>query len=117
MTNQSSPTPTQETSSAQKEGNTKALLTYVAGWITGLVFLLTEKEDKFVRFHAAQSMVVFGGLMIISFIPILGQLLAIILFPLTLILWIVLMVKAYQNEKFVLPVVGEWAEQLEKKIK
>jgi uncharacterized membrane protein len=117
MTNQPSPTPTQETTPTKKEGNTKALLTYVAGWITGLVFLLTEKEDKFVRFHAAQSVVVFGALMILSFVPILGALLSIVLFPVTLILWIVLMIKAYQNEKFMLPVVGEWAQQLEKKIK
>ena len=99
------------------DGNLKALLTYLAVWITGLIFLLIEKEDKLVRFHAAQSVVVFGGLMIIALIPFLGTIVSVILAPLTFILWIVLMVKAYQGEKFMLPVVGEWAEQLETKIK
>ena len=116
MTNQTSPTPTQETSSSQKEGNIKALLTYVAGWLTGLVFLLTEKEDKFIRFHAAQSVVVFGFLTVVSMVPVIGTVLSIIVWPLTLILWIVLMVKAYQGERFVLPVAGEWAEKLMTKI-
>ncbi len=117
MTNQTPPSNTQENTPTTKEGNTKALLTYVFGWITGLIFLLTEKDDQFIRFHAAQSVIVFGGLNIITFIPILGALLSILIMPLALILWILLMVKAYQNEKFMLPMIGEWAEQLQGKIK
>lgn len=101
---------------AEKKGNVNAALTYLAGWVTGLIFLLTEKEDQFIRFHAAQSLVVFGALTIITLVPFLGQLLGLILWPLGLILWIVLMVKAYNNEKFELPVVGEYAKKLEKKI-
>ena len=66
-----------ETSTAKKEGNVPALLTYVLGWVTGLVFLLIEKEDDFVRFNAAQSIVVFGGLTVLTFVPILGQILSI----------------------------------------
>jgi uncharacterized membrane protein len=109
--------PTPKPTSTKSEGNSKALLAYVFGWITGLIFLLIEKEDQFVRFHAAQSLIIFGGITVITFIPLLGQLLGLILWPLSLILWIVLMVKAYQGEKFMLPVVGEWAEQLKDKIK
>ena len=45
------------------EENVAGLLCYAGGWLTGLVFLLTDKRP-FVRFHAAQSMVVFGGLQI-----------------------------------------------------
>ncbi len=100
----------------KKEGNINAALTYLVGWITGLIFLLTEKEDKFIRFHAAQSLVTFGALTIITFVPLLGQLLGLILWPLSLILWIILMVKAYNNEKFKLPVIGDFAEQVESKI-
>ncbi len=105
-----------QTNTNQTEGNLKAALTYALGWITGLIFLLTEKEDKFIRFHAAQSLVLFGGLTLISFVPLLGQLLGLILWPLSLILWIVLMVKAYQNQKFELPVLSDLARQIEPKI-
>lgn len=100
----------------KREGNVNAALTYLVGWITGLVFLFTEKEDKFIRFHAAQSLVTFGALTIISFVPVIGQLLGLILWPLGLILWIVLMVKAYNNERFKLPVIGDFAEQVEQKV-
>jgi uncharacterized membrane protein len=108
-----------QTNSNQAEGNVKAALTYLAGWLTGLIFLLTEKEDKFVRFHAAQSLVFFGLITIITIItmvPFLGQLLGLIIWPLSLVLWIVLMLKAYKNEKFELPVISDWAKQLEPKI-
>jgi uncharacterized membrane protein len=109
-------TPSQTPLSAKKEGNTKALLTYAVGWITGLIFLLTEKDDKFIRFNAAQSVVVFGSLTVISLIPALGQLVSIILMPLSFILWIVLMFKAYNGEKIELPIVADLAKQLESKI-
>ncbi len=101
----------------QNKGNTNAALTYLVGWLSGLFFLLTEKEDDFIRFNAAQSVAVFGSLTIISFIPLLGQILGIILWPLSLILWVVLMVKAYKNEKLELPVAANLAKKLEKSIK
>ncbi len=107
----------EEASTAKNQGNVRAVLTYVAGWITGLIFLLIEKEDEFVRFNAAQSVVVFGGLTLISFVPVLGQILSIFLWPLGLILWIFLMVKAYNNDRFEVPVVADLAGKLEKKIK
>jgi uncharacterized membrane protein len=110
--NQTSP----QTNTNQAESNVRAALTYLAGWLTGLIFLLTEKEDKFVRFHAAQSLVFFGLITIISMVPFLGQLLGLVIWPLSLILWIVLMFKAYKNEKFELPVVSGWAKKLEPKI-
>ena len=42
------------------EDNIAGLLCYVAGWVSGLIFLLIETENKFVRFHAVQSIIVFG---------------------------------------------------------
>jgi uncharacterized membrane protein len=97
------------------EANVAALLCYVLGLVTGLIFYLIEKENKFVRFHAMQSMVVFGGLFVISVvagvIPGLGLIISPIIFILQFILWIVLMVKAYQGEKFKLPVAGDIAEK------
>jgi len=109
-------TPPQTPLSTKKEGNTKALLTYAVGWITGLIFLLTEKDDKFIRFNAAQSVVVFGALTVFSMIPVLGQLVGLILWPLSFILWIVLMFKAYNGEKMELPIASDLARQLESKL-
>ena len=95
--------------------NLAGLLCYLAGWITGLVFFLIEKENRFVRFHAMQSMITFGGLQVLflalSFVPVLGWLVMMGLWLVAFILWIVLMVKAYQGEMFKLPVIGDLAEK------
>jgi uncharacterized membrane protein len=107
--------PLPEKSSTGLEINLAALLTYVLGFITGIVFLIVEKDSKFVRFHAMQSTIVFGALFVLnfvlSFIPVLGWIISFLLFPVTLILWIILMIKAYQGEKFKLPIAGDMAEQ------
>jgi uncharacterized membrane protein len=95
--------------------NVAGLLCYLIGWITGLIFFLIEKENKFVRFHAMQSMITFGGLtvlfMFVHFIPFIGWMLIPFLGILQLVLWILLMVKAYQGEQFKLPVIGDIAEK------
>ncbi len=95
--------------------NIAALLSYVLGFITGIIFYLIEKENKFVRFHAMQAIITFGALfvlqMVLGFIPVIGLILLPIVSIASLILWIVLMVKAYQGEKFKLPVVGDIAEK------
>ena len=97
------------------EQNVAGLLCYLAGWITGLIFFLIEKENKFVRFHAMQSIITFGSLtvlfMVLGFIPILGWMLVPIVALVQLVLWILLMVKAYQGERFKLPVIGDLAEK------
>lgn len=97
-------------SSLGMDENVAALLSYVLGWITGIIMLVAEKESNFVRFHAMQSLVVFLAIFIIGMIPIIGWILNIILVPLGLILWILLMYKAYQGEKFKLPIAGNFAE-------
>lgn len=95
--------------------NVAGLLCYLAGWITGLIFLLIEKENRFVRFHAMQSIITFGGLtvlvIILSFIPMLGWILLSVVWILELVLWILLMIKAYQGEMFKLPIIGDLAEK------
>lgn len=95
--------------------NVAALLSYVLGFITGIIFYIIEKENKFVRFHAMQSIVVFVALFIlqvvIGFIPVIGLVLAPIIGIVSLILWIVLMIKAYQGETFKLPIAGDIAEK------
>lgn len=95
--------------------NLAAMFTYLLGFITGIVFLIIEKDSTFVRFHAMQSTILFLGLfvanIVLSMVPFFGWLLAALMLPLTFILWIVLMFKAFQGEKFKLPVVGDIAEQ------
>lgn len=91
--------------------NVAAMLCYVAGWVTGLVFLLIEKEDKFVRFHAMQSLLAFGLLTVIPFVPLIGWILSPFIAILGFVLWIVCIYKAYQGEEFKLPVVGEFAKK------
>jgi uncharacterized membrane protein len=106
--------------------HTAALLSYVLGWITGLIFFLIDSRP-FVRFHAAQSLVTFGGLHIIR-IALgavfgfgwwyyggwanlgIGALLIGCLGLLSLVLWVVCMVKAYQGVRFKVPVAGDIAE-------
>lgn len=100
-----------------KGQNLNAAATYVLGWITGLLFLLIEKKDDFVRFNAAQSVIVFGALTVLSMVPVVGWVVSPFLFLGGVVLWVFLMVKAYQGEKVMLPLVGTYAEQLKEKIK
>jgi len=94
-------------SSTGLEENIAGLLCYVAGWVTGLIFFLIEKDSKFVKFHAMQSIITFGACFILAFIPIVNW----IIWVVALVLWILLMVKAYQGQKFKLPVIGDLAEK------
>ncbi len=96
------------------EENIAGLLCYVLGWLTGIVFLVLEKENKFVRFHAIQSLATFLPLSIIAWviglIPFIGWVISSLIWILTLILWLILMFKAYKGEMYKLPVVGDFAE-------
>ena len=106
--------------------NVAGLLCYVLGWVTGIIFFLIDKRP-YVRFHAAQSIVVFGGLHVINIIVgivfgagfmmmggwggfgiawALYSLVSLVAF----VLWILLMVKAYQGEKYQVPVAGGIAQ-------
>lgn len=96
---------------------TAGALAYVLGPITGVIFLVIEK-DPFVRFHAMQSIVVFVALFVLQFIA--G--LTIILLPLMplvgiagFVLWLVLIYKAWQGESWEVPVLGKFARDLAKK--
>jgi uncharacterized membrane protein len=95
--------------------NMAGALCYVLGPVTGIIFLLLEKENAFIRFHAMQSTIVFGGLFVINiflgFIPILGWLTGTLLGLIGLVLWVMLLVKAYQGERYKLPYIGEIAEK------
>ncbi|SDO44894.1 DUF4870 domain-containing protein [Alkalicoccus daliensis] len=106
-------------SSSGLNQNTAATLSYVLGFITGLIFLFLEKDNKFIRYHAMQSIVISLAFLLIntilSFIPIIGWILAPLFAPVALIIWILCMVKAYQGHWYEFPVAGKFArEQVEK---
>src|SRR4030042_1845646 len=103
-----------ETSTGLKE-NVAGVLCYVLGWVSGIVFLIIEPNNKLIRFHAFQSIVVFGALtvasMIFSWIPFIGWIIGTLIGILAFVLWLVLMVMASQDKKYKLPVAGDLAEK------
>ncbi|MCS6885862.1 MAG: DUF4870 domain-containing protein [Acidobacteriota bacterium] len=113
------------------EPRVAAALSYVAFIISGIAFLLIERKNRFVRFHAMQS-VIFSAVWIVTTLGIgflmmtVGMVAAIIGISLVLqmigfvvnlvsvgffVLWVVLIVKAYQGNKYKLPIIGDWAEK------
>jgi len=98
--------------------NTAGALAYVLGPVTGVVFLVLEK-DAFVRFHAMQSIVVFVVLFLLQWV--FG--ITIVLLPivplislLAFVLWLLLIYKAWQGEEWEVPVLGKYVRQLVKKV-
>jgi uncharacterized membrane protein len=109
---------------ASSEGlaeNVAGLLCYVLGWLTGIIFLLIDKRP-FVKFHAAQSIVVFGALTVlrIGLGIVLGAggvigfglwaFISMIIGLLMLVLWILLMLKAYQHVLYRVPIAAPIAD-------
>lgn len=94
--------------------NVAALLSYIAGFVSGIVFLVIEKENKFVRFHALQSIITFGAIFVLqwvfAFMFYMSALVPILNLA-GLVLWVLLMVKAYRGEMFKLPVIGNIVEK------
>jgi len=104
----------------------EAVFSYLIGWLSGLVFFLIERKNRFVRFHAAQSFIFFGAVFIIyvilrliALIPLLGFLLGPILGVVTFIvlalaflIWLFMMFQAYRGVYFRLPIVSGYAENL-----
>ena len=95
--------------------NVVGALAYAVGWVSGAVLLVFE-PNRFVRFHALQSTIVFGGLSLAWMMALAlgppGWILAIfVLPPASAVLWLLLMYKAYLGERYKVPVAGDMAEQ------
>ena len=127
MTNPPGTSAATTTTSTGLAANVAGALCYVLGFITGIVFLVIEKDNRFVRFHAAQSIcvsVVIIGLSIalsivgsvLAFVPVLGWLVALLLSLVvgfgSFILWIVLMFKAFSGQEWEVPIAGQWARKI-----
>ncbi len=115
-------------SSTGMADNLASALCYVLGLITGILFLVLApyNQNKTVRFHAFQSIFFHVGTIaiwialiilssILHYIPIVGAILSLLLFMVfgfgVFITWLVLMYKAYNNDRLVLPIVGPLAEK------
>ena len=111
-------------SSTGLDENVAGLLSYVLTWLTGIIFFVIEKNSKFVKFHAMQSIIFFGAITVVeivfsilALIPYVGIIFTIVnglLGLFAFIMWIILMIKAYQHQMFKLPIAGEMAEKYAK---
>ncbi|MGB2814656.1 MAG: hypothetical protein WBC75_06145, partial [Dehalococcoidales bacterium] len=83
--------------------------------ISGLVFILIEQESKLVRYHAMQSIYIFGALtvaaIILGWVPVIGTVIATIIWLIGVALWIFLMIRAYQGAKPKILWAGDLAEK------
>ena len=104
-----------EKTSLGLQENIAGLLCYVAGWVSGIVFLLLEPANRTVRFHAFQSVIVFATLNLAYFafwfVPVWGWMVNSLIVGAIVIFAVVSMVKAYQGQKWKVPVVGALAEK------
>lgn len=101
--------------------NILGLLSYLFSPISALIIFLLEKRNRFVRFHALQSLFLAGALIVLEIvssilvrIPILGLVfvcLSALVYIAAFVLWIVMMVQAYQGKMFKLPIIGDQAEK------
>jgi len=96
------------------DANVAAALSYLVGFVTGIIFLFVEKENRFVRFHAMQSTLFFLAVVaidvLLQIIPLIGFLVVVfVVIPASALVWLLMMYKAYQGEEYKLPLVGQWA--------
>lgn len=95
--------------------NLEGALCYFLAFVSGIFFLIMEKDNKFVRFHAMQSVLLFIPLAILGYvvgwIPIVGWLGSWLISVVTFALWLFLMYKAFSNELYKVPIIGDIAEK------
>ena len=108
--------------------NAAAALCYLLWFITGIIFLVVEpySRDKFVRFHAYQS-IAFGmvalileivwnmilsiGFLSFGFVFAIIGLVSSVIWLGIIAFWVFLMYKAYNKETYMIPILGEWASR------
>jgi uncharacterized membrane protein len=120
------PAPPMGAASAGMTSNVAGALAYLCGLVTGIIFLVLEpyKRDPFVRFHAFQSiilnvaLIIFGivwsnfivmGMLSLGFLWTIFSLIGTLVYLAFFLLWLFLMYKAYNNETFKIPVIGDIA--------
>ena len=125
-------------SSTGLDENVAALLSYLFGWVSGLIFFLLEKDSRLVRFHAMQSILLNAVAVVVGIVLWVGSIIlaivaALLSDALGSLVWILAMllisafglalfaaailclIKAYQSQYFKLPVIGNFAEKFSTK--
>lgn len=104
-----------ESTSTGLRPNVAAALAYVFGWLSGIVMLMLERENRFVRFHALQSILVFAPLTALAvglaFIPVVGWILDTVIVVGAFLAWVSLIMGAATGRTCSVPVAGAIAEQ------
>jgi len=106
------PAPMSGAGAAASNKRMYTILSYVLGWLGGLIFLFVGKDDPDVKWNASQSLIVFGGLsiviVILSFIPVVGWIAEFILFVIGFIFWVYFLVQALQGtgQRIPAPMIG-----------
>jgi uncharacterized membrane protein len=116
-----------ETTSTGVDARLSSVLCYAGWWVTGIVFLFAERRHPGVRFHAAQSIVVFGALSVALFlsggVSAIAFFFAVPTFQLVqtagylvwlaaVVLWLYLLLTAWRGETFRVPIAGDLASRL-----
>jgi uncharacterized membrane protein len=133
------PPPVQTTkSSTGLDENIAALLSYIFGWVSGLIFFLIEKNSRLVRFHAMQAILlgataavgaivlwvlwILVTVVLAQIADILGTLAGLVIgllifafYLAVLVGWIVCLIKSYQGQYYKLPILGNFAEKFSTK--
>jgi uncharacterized membrane protein len=104
------------TGSSSKTSNSNILgaVSYLFGFISGIILYLLAGNDRYVKFHAAQSTIWFLGLFVLNFallISVVGAVLSVVVGIIGFVSWLFMMYKALNGEKYMLPIVGEWAQK------
>lgn len=116
-----------EKSTTGLDPNVAAMLSYLAWWLTGILFYVLERDSPYVRFHAMQSIVAFGALTAAGLLLLVGGLvmlfisptgfqvlttLAELVFLAGFVIWIICLIKSFNGERWKLPVAGDVAERI-----
>ena len=116
-----------EATSTGVDARLSAMLCYAGWWVTGLVFLFAERKNAAVRFHAAQSVIVFGALSLLLFFCGAASAVAFIVatpsFQIiqaianalwfgAVVLWLFLLLKTWRGETWRVPMAGDFAAKL-----
>jgi uncharacterized membrane protein len=117
----------ESTTSTGVDPRLSSLLCYTAWWVSGLIFLIIEQQHREVRFHAAQSLILFGGLSaVIATLSLLSvvmlmvsggafqaaRMLVYVVWFGAVVLWLVLMYRTYQGQTWRVPIAGDLAAKL-----
>jgi uncharacterized membrane protein len=120
------PAPALGTTASGLDPRFAAMLAYLIGWVTGLLFYFLERDNRFVRFHAVQSIAALGALWalgvsfwILGFLSVFVSAaafrvlmwLAELTWIAATIVWLICLYKAYSGERWKLPVAGDIADR------